>query len=239
MAQLLKLNAELAEGLNKGRTAFEMDGVHAGLTSTCNKTLHVIDKNGFLRLEADPLQNTAIDLSIRLTRLDFMRRKFPVEMTEQLEILFDVVEMKRVGVRDQIKRVMLLDPRQELVHPRILPEDVVPIVAEGRERNASAQGLASDLMELAGRDLPARVGLLEFRKKETLPYLFRGEPRRSRESPRGFFDVVIDEHIAEIKNDGFDFRISFFHKAGILTFSRRKAQGAKRKILKTDPGALR
>jgi len=176
MAQLLKLNAELAEGLNKGRTAFEMDGVHAGLTSTCNKTLHVIDKNGFLRLETDLFENPPVDLDIRLPGFHFMRRKFPVEMSEEFEVLLDVVEMKCIGVRDQIERIMFFDTREKFVHPRIFPENIVPVMAEGRQRNVNSQRFAGDPVELAGREVTPCVGLFKPRKEETLPDLFRGKP---------------------------------------------------------------
>lgn len=70
---------------------------------------------------------------------------------------------------------MSLDPREKFVHPRIFPKDVVPIMAEGRQRNKDAEGLASNPVELASRDLAARVGLFEPGKKETLPDLLRGK----------------------------------------------------------------
>lgn len=209
-------DTELAEVFNELRTGFEADGVHTGFPGACDKTFHVIDKNGFLRPELDLPQDAAVDLEIGFARAHLMRREFPVEMPEQFEMLFDVGVMHVVGVRDQVKRVMFLDPREQLVHPRIFPEDVVPIIFERFIRNRLFKDAARFPVELRGRDLASRVGLLELGKKEMRPDPDLGNTAGRGEPPRGFLDVVIHEHVAEIEDDGFDFFIlGIFHRRAL------------------------
>lgn len=190
-----------------------MNGAHAGLAGATDKTLHVVDKNRFLRTEADLLQNAPVDPKIGLARPDLMRREFPFEMAEEFEMLFYVVEMEGVGVRNQIKRVMLLEPGKKPVHPRIFPENIVPVMTEGGKRYGNAEGLAGGPVELTRRDLPAREGLLEAGEEEALPDLARGKSGRGREPPRGFLDIVVDQHIAEIEDHGFYFRVFPLHRS--------------------------
>ena len=107
---------------------------------------------------------------------------------------------------------MLLDPDEQPLHPRILPEDIVPVMAEDLQRNGNAERFAGAPMELAGRNIATRKGLLEPGKEETLPYLTSRKPGRGRKPLRRLFDVVIHKHVAEVENHGFDCGMFFLHK---------------------------
>jgi hypothetical protein len=132
-----------------------------------------------------------------------MRREFPFEVPKKPEMFFDVVEMKLVRVRDQIKGITFPDPREQLVHPGNFPEDIIPVMTKDCQRHGYSESLASDPVELAGRNRASRIGLLEPGKEKTLPDLAGGKPGRGREPFRGLLDVVIDEHVAEVKDHGF------------------------------------
>ena len=75
-----------------------MDDIHAGSSGTFNKTLHIIDKNGFFRQETDLFQDAAINHEVRFASPHFMRREYFFDMAEDLELLLDMREMERVGV---------------------------------------------------------------------------------------------------------------------------------------------
>ena len=81
--------------------------------------------------------------------------------------------MKLVRVGDEVKGVVFFNPDKQTFHSRVFPKNVVPVMAKGRQRHGNVEGLASNPVEFAGRDLPPRVGLLKPGKKETLPDLLR------------------------------------------------------------------
>ena len=60
-------------------------------------------------------------------------------------------------------------------------------------------------VELTGRDLPSCVSLLEFREEEMRPDPKLRDAAGLGEPPRGFLDIVIHKHIAEIEDYGLDF----------------------------------
>lgn len=99
---LLEFDAELAKTFQEGGTALEVDGMHAGFSGARNKTFHIIDKNGFVGKKADLLQNSPVDLGIRLARAHLMRRKHSFEMAKDFELSPDMREVKSVGVGNKI-----------------------------------------------------------------------------------------------------------------------------------------
>ena len=98
----LEFDAEFSKTFQEGGTALEVDGMHAGFPGARNKTFHIIDKNGFVGTKADLLQNSPVDLGIRLARAHLMRWKHSFEMSKDFELSSDMRKMKRVGVGNKI-----------------------------------------------------------------------------------------------------------------------------------------
>jgi hypothetical protein len=198
----LKLDTEAAKIADEALDPPEAEGMHAGLAGAFDEAFHVVDEYRFLRLQTDFFEDAPVDPRVGFAGSDFMRREFPFEVAKKPEMSFDIVKMKRVRVRDQIKGITSPEPRKQLVHPGIFPEDIVPVMAKNCKMHGYPKSLASDPVELTGRNRAACIGLLEPGKEEALPDLAGRKPRRGRKPFRSLFDIVIDKHIAEIEDDG-------------------------------------
>jgi len=193
----------------------EADGMHAGFAGAGDKFFHIVDKDGFFGPKTDLLQNTAVDPEVWLARPHFVGREPFFEMTQNPEMLFDIGKMKVVGVRNKIERITLLDPFEESIHSGILPKDIIPVMLEGLIGDGVFENTGSRPVKFQSGDLAAGIGLFESGKKEMRPDPYLGDPAGFGETARGALDIIIDKHIAEIEDDGFDI-MDFFHKTSIL-----------------------
>ena len=96
----LELDTQPPEILDESLSGLKANRMHTGFSGAPDKTLHIVDENRLSWKKTYLLKDAAIDLEIGLSGSDFMRRKFPLEMAEKLEMFFDITEMKLVGIRD-------------------------------------------------------------------------------------------------------------------------------------------